>query len=194
MRSAPQTGPLVRERRFSSLSLAPRGVAAPLSWFYSARSGRRCKEGGGARDLGTAAGTRLRFAELAVSRSRRYNGGMRQETQHASLTLERWSALSLDRQILSIASEMNRAGKLFAPQDRGRLRNAYQRVLRLADLTVEARLAWSLRSQLLRWRERAGIVHLEPDEAQHLELLREPLLMTPDSAKQLPFLMAEPRR
>jgi hypothetical protein len=81
---------------------------------------------------------------------------MRQGTQHASLTLERWARCSLDRQ-------------------------------------AEAQTAWPLRGQLLRWRERAGIVHLEPDEAQHLELFRELLSMTPESARQLPFLMAEPR-
>ena len=59
-------------------------------------------------------------------------------TQHASLTLERWSAHGRDQQVLMIANEMNRAGRLFGPHDRGRLSNAYERVLRLADLTVEA--------------------------------------------------------
>ncbi len=39
-------------------------------------------------------------------------------TQHASLTAERWAQLDRDRQILAIANEMNRAGKLFAPEDR----------------------------------------------------------------------------
>jgi hypothetical protein len=90
-------------------------------------------------------------------------------TQHASLTLERWSAFSRDQQILMIASEMNRAGKLFGPQDRARLRNAYERVLRLADLTTEAQPSRSLRR----------------------ELFRALLLLTPASAKQLPFLMKE---
>lgn len=37
--------------------------------------------------------------------------------QHASLTLERWSAFSFDRQILMIANEMHRTGKLMAPDD-----------------------------------------------------------------------------
>jgi len=35
-----------------------------------------------------------------------------------------------------IASEMNRASRLLGPEDRGRLANAYERILRLADLTV----------------------------------------------------------
>jgi hypothetical protein len=111
-------------------------------------------------------------------------------TQHASLTLERWSRYSRDQQILMIANEMNRAGKLFAPEDRARLANAYERVLRLADLTAEAQPARSLRRELLRWREIAGAVYLEPDEAQHRALLRALLLLTPAGARQLPFLMA----
>ena len=114
-------------------------------------------------------------------------------TQHASLTLERWSAYSRDQQILMIANEMNRAGRLFAPRDRSRLANAYERVLRLADLTVEAQRSRSLRRELRRWRELAAAVYLEPDEAQHRALFRALLRLTPASAKQLPFLPAEPR-
>jgi len=112
-------------------------------------------------------------------------------SQHASLTLERWSAFSRDQQVLMIANEMNRAGKLFGPGDRERLRNAYERVLRLADLTTEAQPSRSLRRELRRWRELAAGVYLEPDEAQHRALFRALLLLTPVSAKQLPLLMAE---
>ena len=112
-------------------------------------------------------------------------------TQHASLTLERWSRYSRDQQVLMIANEMNRAGRLFGPHDRGRLSNAYERVLRLADLTVEAQPSRSLRRELLRWRELAGAVYLEPDEERHRALFRALLLLTPASAKQLPFLLGE---
>jgi hypothetical protein len=114
-------------------------------------------------------------------------------TQHASLTLERWSAHSRDRQILMIANEMNRAGKLFGSADRARLAAAYERVLRLADLTVEAQPSRSLRRELLRWRELAGAVYLEPDEGRHHALFRALLLLTPASAKQVPFLVGEQR-
>ena len=110
-------------------------------------------------------------------------------TQHASLTLERWSTFSRDQQILMIANEMNRAGKLFGPDDRSRLANAYERVLRLADLTAEAQPSRSLRRELLRWRELAGAVYLEPDEEGHRALFRALLQLTPASAKQLPFLL-----
>ena len=49
--------------------------------------------------------------------------------QHASLGPERWARFTLDQQILMIANEMNRAAKLMAPEERGRLRHAYERVL-----------------------------------------------------------------
>jgi hypothetical protein len=114
-------------------------------------------------------------------------------TQHASLTLGRWSEFSRDQQVLMIANEMNRAGKLFGPADRDRLRHAYERVLRLADLTTEAQPSPSLRRELRRWRELVAGAYLEPDERRHRELLRALLQLTPASAKQLPLLGAEPR-
>ena len=93
-------------------------------------------------------------------------------TQHAWLDAARWSAFSRDQQVLMIANEMNRASRLFGPDDRTRLANAYERVLRLADLTVQAQPSRSLRRELLRWRELAGSVYLEPDEQLHRELFR----------------------
>jgi hypothetical protein len=109
------------------------------------------------------------------------------------MTPERWSTYSRDQQILMIAAEMNRAGKLFGPEDRGRLANAYERVLRLADLTAEAQPSRSLRRELLRWRELAGTVYLDPDEERHRALFRALLLLTPASARQVPFLLGEGR-
>jgi hypothetical protein len=109
-------------------------------------------------------------------------------TQHAGLTLERWAAFSREQQVLMIANEMHRASRLFGPGDRDRLRNAYERVLRLADLTVAAQEDRSLRRELLRWREMAGSVYLEPDEQLHRALLHALLLFTPESARQRPFL------
>jgi len=109
-------------------------------------------------------------------------------TQHASLTPERWAAFGRDQQILMIANEMNRASRLFGAADRGRLANAYERVLRLADLTVEVQPSRSLRRELLRWRELAGGVYLNPDLEAHRQLFRALLLLTPMSAKQAPLL------
>jgi hypothetical protein len=38
-------------------------------------------------------------------------------TQHASLNAERWSAFSVDQQVLMIANEMNRATRAVATDD-----------------------------------------------------------------------------
>jgi hypothetical protein len=109
-------------------------------------------------------------------------------TQHASLSAERWAEFGRDRQVLMIANEMNRASRLFGPEDRQRLANAYERVLRLADLTVQVQPSRSFRHELLRWRELAGSVYLDPDEGLHRALFRALLQLTPASAKQLPYL------
>jgi hypothetical protein len=61
-------------------------------------------------------------------------------------------------------------------------------VLRLADLTVSVQQARSLRRELLRWRELAGAVYLDPEPEEHRALLRALLLLTPESAKQLRYL------
>jgi predicted metallopeptidase len=57
-------------------------------------------------------------------------------TQHSSLSTDRWSAFSLDQQILMIGNEMHRAAKYLAGGLRSHLSKAYERVLALTDLTV----------------------------------------------------------
>ena len=75
--------------------------------------------------------------------------------QHAGLTLERWRLYPRGQQFLMIANEMNRASKLLGPSDADRLRNGYERVLALVDLTVQVNPRRSLRRELLRQREAA---------------------------------------
>jgi hypothetical protein len=110
-------------------------------------------------------------------------------TQHAGLSPERWAAFDRDRQILMIANEMNRATRLFGSTDRERLAHAYERVLRLVDLTTEVQRSRSLRRELRRWRELAAAIYLRPDIEEHRALFRALLLLTPASARQLPFLL-----
>ena len=82
-------------------------------------------------------------------------------TQHAGLSADRWRAFSLDQQLLMIANEMNRASKLLGPDDRSRLLGAYERTLRLVDLTVEVQRGLSIRRELLRWRGLVAKLYLD---------------------------------
>lgn len=116
-------------------------------------------------------------------------------TQHASLSPERWAAFSLDDRILMIANELNRARVLFGPEDRSRLRNSYERTLRLVDLTIEVEGPTNLRRELLRWRDLIAALYVSPevDPAAHLEALRALLLLRPRAAAQIPYLLTEAR-
>ncbi|MDP9121760.1 MAG: hypothetical protein M3O15_10415 [Acidobacteriota bacterium] len=111
--------------------------------------------------------------------------------QHASLSKERWSAFSLDQQILMIGNEMNRAARLLRLADRSGLGLSYERVLRLLDLTVEVQSRSRLRRELLRWRDLIAELYigLEPDAAGHAAAFRTLLLFTPEAARQIPFVL-----
>jgi pantothenate kinase len=110
-------------------------------------------------------------------------------TQHASLTAERWARFSLDQQVLMIANEMHRATALQGAGDRPSLERAYERVLRLVDLTVAVQR--TLRRELLRWRDLVAALFIRqgaaPDE--HREAFRALLLLRPAAARQIPLLL-----
>lgn len=108
-------------------------------------------------------------------------------TQHAGLTEERWRQFTLDQQILMIANGMHRAGKLLLPGDAARRSDSYERVLRLADLTVRATGRRGLRRELLRWRELVGELYLagQPSAREHASAFRALLLITPTAAAQI---------
>ena len=109
---------------------------------------------------------------------------------HAGLSPERWAGFSLDQQVLMIANEMNRATKLMAPIDRERLQRAYERILRLADLTVQGAGRPALRRELLRWRDLVATLYIAPatDPAAHATAFRALLRLTPEASKQLALL------
>ena len=111
-------------------------------------------------------------------------------TQHATLSPERWSSFTLDQQILMIANEMNRAGKLMGPQDRDRLAAAYERVLNLSDLTVQVQPKPTFRREMLRWRDLIAELYIgeHPDPAGHAAAFRALLRFTPEASRQLAAL------
>lgn len=108
--------------------------------------------------------------------------------QHASLTLERWLTFSFDQRILMIANEMHRASKLTQPGDRERRSRAYERVLALVDLTIQAPSRRAARRELLRWRDLVAELYVQPDAdtPAHAALLICLLRFTPEASRQLP--------
>jgi hypothetical protein len=110
--------------------------------------------------------------------------------QHAGLSAERFALFSRAQQLLAIANEMNRASKLFQPEDRSRLRSAYERVLALLDLTVEVNDSRSLRRELLRWRDLVAEQYVSPapDPQAHARAFRALLQFDPETWRQLPYV------
>jgi hypothetical protein len=108
-------------------------------------------------------------------------------TQHSTLTAERWRQFTVDQQLLMIANEMNRASKLMRPCDDALRRTAYERSLRLVDLTVEVNRRRSLRRELLRWRDLVADLYLGPagDPGAHGAALRCLLQFSPATYSQL---------
>ncbi len=101
---------------------------------------------------------------------------------------------TLDQQILMIGNEMNRATKLLVSADVARLRNCYERILTLTDLTIRVHSKPSLRRELLRWRDVIAILYLSndrevPDAGAHRAALKSLLLFTPEAAKQRPYIL-----
>lgn len=112
-------------------------------------------------------------------------------TQHSSLSPERWASFRLEQQLLMIGNEMNRASKLFAPGDRTRLLGAYERVLRLVDLTVAVNERPSLRRELLRWRDLVAALYVAetPSQDEHRAAFRCLLQFHPVAAAQIPYVL-----
>ena len=117
--------------------------------------------------------------------------------QHSGLTQERWSSFSLLHQILMIGNEMNRAKKLFSPLDKTGLIFCYERVIYLTNLTVKSNPMRGLRKELLRWRDLVAEEYINlmsaeaimPDINRHLKIFKSLLLLNPESAGQIPYLI-----
>jgi hypothetical protein len=112
-------------------------------------------------------------------------------TQHAGLTVDRWSHFSLDQQILTIGNEFNRARRLLADGSYESVRLAYERALRLTDLTISVNQRPTLRRELLRWREVVAALYLERelDPEGHDAAFRCLLQMTPAASRQIGSLL-----
>jgi hypothetical protein len=114
-------------------------------------------------------------------------------TQHSALTLESWSRYTLEQQILMIANELQRARRFMDVAERTTRTACYERALRLVDLTASARHRLALVRELLRWRDVAAELFLDPlpRPREHAAALRALLLLTPGTAQQIPLLGLE---
>jgi hypothetical protein len=114
-------------------------------------------------------------------------------TQHAGLSADRWRSFGKDQQLLMVANEMSRATGLLDPADHARLCNSYERVLRLADLTIEVNAQPTFRRELLRWRDLVAELYVatEASAERHAAAFRALLLLSPVTARQIPFVLAD---
>lgn len=104
---------------------------------------------------------------------------------HKNLTQEKWNALSKEKQILNIASELMRAKNSLEKKYLDNFQNSLDRALELIDLTINDREKWqggSLR-ELLRFREySAGFYQQSRSTDDFIKLIRILLLFHPQSA------------
>jgi hypothetical protein len=112
-------------------------------------------------------------------------------TQHASLTPERWGRFNLDQQVLMIGNEMQRASAFMSAEGRSSRQLAYERALRLLDLTVAVHSKPTLRRELLRWRDLVAALYAagEADPVAHQEAFRCLLRFTPEASRQIPYVL-----
>ena len=116
-------------------------------------------------------------------------------SQHRTLTLERWKTFRRDQQILMIGNEMHRASRLQGQDDRASRGLAYERILNLVDLTIEAQPDPGLRRELLGWRDLIAAICMrpEPDVIANQAAFRALLLLDPIAARQIPFVLPRGR-
>lgn len=112
--------------------------------------------------------------------------------QHAGLTASRWSEFTRAQQLLQIAAEMHRGTRFVDTQRIDQARSAYERALRLAELTAQVQTNSSFRRELLRWRMCLAELYLgrETRPDAHRMALRVLLGLNAESARQIPYLLA----
>lgn len=90
-----------------------------------------------------------------------------------------------------IANEMQRGTSLRDHHEHRSRRLCYERVLRLVDLTVECRPRVAFMREMLRWRDLAAELYLDPEsrpEAHHQALVAL-LRLRPEASRQIPYLL-----
>jgi hypothetical protein len=81
--------------------------------------------------------------------------------QHTHLTSDKWKLFSIDKQILMIANELNRAKNWIEKEDFDKVSSCYERAFELIDLTVECSKNNNFIRELLRYREQLALSYMQ---------------------------------
>jgi hypothetical protein len=100
---------------------------------------------------------------------------------HKNLTIDKWSAFPIDRQILMIGCEFSRVTNAPPVGAEAAIRESYERAFELLDLcTEDAKWRPRLR-ELLRFREHLGELYLQSSPDSHLHQRMYGVLMEWDA-------------
>jgi len=102
---------------------------------------------------------------------------------HTDLTSEKWKSFSIDKQLLMIANEINRAKNWIEKKDFEKVLHCYERAFELIDLTVDSSKNRSLVNELMRFRELLATeyIHRVNNTEQNLKLFKVLLSLSLES-------------
>lgn len=80
---------------------------------------------------------------------------------HTGLSSDKWRSFSVDKQILMIANELNRAKHWVEKKDFDKVHSCYERAFELIDLSVGVAENYSFLKEMLRLRERLGMAYIQ---------------------------------
>jgi len=94
---------------------------------------------------------------------------------HKTLTTEKWRSYPRFQQLLMVANEMNRAQNALMKNDKDNAIHAWERAFELTDLTISDPKNRNSMKELLRFRELAGELYLNPEISSN-KILMETLI------------------
>jgi hypothetical protein len=102
---------------------------------------------------------------------------------HRELTVDRWGEFPFFKQVLMIATEMNRAGKWVKAKDFSEVKRCYERALELLYLTVETLEGARRLGELMRFKEMLCMLYAKsrPGYLENEKLMKALILMDRNS-------------
>jgi hypothetical protein len=112
---------------------------------------------------------------------------------HQSLTPEKWKAMTLDRRMLNIASDLSRAKSWMGRGDNRLVNESIERAMELTDLTIETGFegqSTHLRREFLRFREAVAQCYIsEPKDKEEFGILLKAFLNLNPQVSNLNLVM-----